>query len=47
MYLAQSTDWGHFQIELEFRSVGFWGERKTGVPGEKHLDKNKRQTHHI
>ena len=24
-----------FQIELEFGSVGFWGERKTGVPEEK------------
>jgi len=23
------------QIELEFRNVGFWGEGKTGVPGEK------------
>ena len=26
-----------FQIKLEFRSVGFWGEGKTGVPGEKPL----------
>ena len=26
-----------FQIELEFGSVGFWGEGKTGVPGEKPL----------
>ena len=26
-----------FQIELEFRSVGFWGEGKTGLPGEKPL----------
>ena len=24
-----------FQIESEFGSVGFWGEGKTGVPGEK------------
>ena len=24
-----------FQIELEFRSVDFCGERKTGKPGEK------------
>ena len=23
-----------FQIELEFESVGFWGEGKTAVPGE-------------
>ena len=26
-----------FQIELEFGNVGFWGEGKTGVPGEKPL----------
>ena len=26
-----------FQIELEFRSVGFWEEGKTAVPGEKPL----------
>ena len=25
------------QIELEFGNVGFWGEGKTGVPGEKPL----------
>ena len=25
------------QIELEFGNVGFWGEGKTGVPGEKSL----------
>ena len=25
------------QIELEFGNVGFWGEEKTGVPGEKPL----------
>ena len=31
-----------FQIELEFRSVGFWGEGKTGVPGEKPLGAEKR-----
>ena len=24
-----------FQIEMEFGNVGFWGEGKTGVPGEK------------
>ena len=24
-----------FQIELEFRNVGFCGGKKTGVPGEK------------
>ena len=26
-----------FQIELEFGNVGFWGEGKTGIPGEKPL----------
>ena len=26
------------QIELEFGSVGFWEEGKTGVPGEKPLE---------
>ena len=31
-----------FWIELEFRSVGFWGEGKTGVPGEKPLGAEKR-----
>ena len=30
-----------FQIELEFGSVGFWGEGKTGVPGEKPLGARK------
>ena len=32
---AQNTNWDNFQIELEFRSVGFWGEGKT-----KYLEKN-------
>ena len=27
----------HYRIELEFLNVGFWGEGKTGVPGEKPL----------
>ena len=31
-----------FQIELEFRNVGFLGEGKTGVPGEKPLGAEKR-----
>ena len=31
-----------FQIELEFGSVGFCGERKTGVPGEKPLGARER-----
>ena len=31
-----------YRIELEFRSVGFLGERKTGVPREKPLEAEKR-----
>ena len=31
-----------FQIEFEFGSVGFWGEGKTGVPGEKPLGAKER-----
>ena len=31
-----------FRIELEFRNVGFCGEKKTGVPGEKPLGAEKR-----
>ena len=31
-----------FQVELEFGSVGFSGEGKTGVPGEKPLGANQR-----
>ena len=35
--------WVHaFQIELEFRYVGFWGEGKTGLPGEKPLRAKER-----
>ena len=38
MYLARTALIGDtFQIELEFRNVDFWGEGKTGVPGEKPL----------
>ena len=38
MYLARTALIGDtFQIELEFRNVGFCGEGKTGVPGEKPL----------
>ena len=36
-----------FQIKLEFGSVGFWEERKTGVPGENPLGakgENQQQT---
>ena len=54
--VAQSPEpaWAHvlnaraFQIELEFRNVGFCGEGKTGVPGEKprarSRDENRQQT---
>ena len=31
-----------FRIELEFRSVGFWGGGETGEPGEKPLGAEKR-----
>ena len=36
-----------FQVELEFGSVGFWRERKTGAPREKTLGKaeNQQQTY--
>ena len=30
------------QIELEFGNIGFWGEGKTRVPGEKPLEARKR-----
>ena len=32
----------YIRIELEFGNVGFWGEGKTGVPGEKPLGAEKR-----
>ena len=31
-----------FLVELEFGNVGFWGEGKTGVPGEKPLGAKER-----
>ena len=30
------------KLELEFENAGFWGEQKTGVPGEKPLGAEKR-----
>ena len=30
-----------FQIELEFENVGFYGEEKTGVPGENRSTRRK------
>ena len=46
----QSTYWDTLQIELEFGNVGFWGEGKTGVPGEKtsqSMNENQQQTQPI
>ena len=41
--LMNSFQYVHmFQIELEFESVGFWGEGKTGVPGEKPVEAKER-----
>ena len=36
--------WPSFRVELEFRSAGFWAERKTGVPGGKPLGAEKEPT---
>ena len=36
-----------FRIELEFGNVGFWGEGKTGVPGEKPLGAEKRTNNNL
>ena len=38
MYLVGTLS----KLELEFGNVGFWGEGKTGVPGEKPLGAEKR-----
>ena len=37
---SSSSAW--FLVELEFGNVGFWGERKTRVPGEKPLGAKER-----
>ena len=37
---GSSSTW--FLVELEFGNVGFWGEGKTGVPGEKALGAKER-----
>jgi hypothetical protein len=34
-----------FKIELEFRNVDFFGERKTGGPGEKRREPTNNSTH--
>ena len=36
-----------FPVELEFRNVGFWGEGKSGVPGEKPLGAKERTNHKL
>ena len=41
-YSGSSSTW--FLVELEFRNVGFWGEGKTGVPGEKLFGAKDRTT---
>ena len=33
-----------FQVELEFRNVGYCGGRKTGVPGEKPSEQGREPT---
>ena len=35
------------QIELEFGNVGFWGQGKTGVPGEKPLGARSRTNNNL
>ena len=37
---GSSSTW--FLVELEFGNVGFWGEGKTEVPGEKSLSERER-----
>ena len=39
-YSGSSSTW--FLVELEFGNAGFWGEGKTGVPGEKPLGARER-----
>ena len=41
-YSGSSSTW--FLVKLEFRNVGFWGEGKTGVPGEKLFGAKDRTT---
>ena len=37
----------HSRFEFEFGSVGFWGEGKTGVPGEKPLGAKREPTTNV
>ena len=41
-YNGSSSTW--FLLDLEFVNVGFWGEGKTGVPGEKPLGARELRT---
>ena len=38
---GSSSTW--FPVELEFRNVGFWGEGKSGLPGETSRSKGENQ----
>ena len=42
---GSSSTW--FLVELEFGNVGFWGEGKTGVPGEKPLGARERTSNKL
>ena len=42
---GSSSTW--FPVELEFRNVGFWGEGKSGLPGEKPLGAKERTNHKL
>ena len=42
---GSSSTW--FLVELEFGNVGFLGEAKTGVPGEKPLGAKERTTNKL
>ena len=44
MVVAQSTIGDTFLIELEFRSIGFCGEGKTGVQGKNLSEKGREPT---
>ena len=41
-HLLSGSSSTRFLVELEFGSVGFWGEGKTGVPREKPLGAKER-----
>ena len=41
---VESTEWHCFQVEFEFRNVGFCEGRKTGEPGEKPSEQGREPT---